>query len=213
MKITKLGHCCLYIEVDGVRIVTDPGVFSDAQNSLTGVDIILITHEHADHMHVPSVVAVCANNPEALIYTNSGVAELLRASGIACTILEGRDRLMVKGITLEACDAVHEEIYETFGQVQNTGYLIAGQLFYPGDSFQIPDFAVDVLALPVAGPWSTVGAAIRFALAVKPKAAFPVHDGMLAQDRIGVFHTIPEQMLTAAGIRFVALKAGDIAEF
>jgi L-ascorbate metabolism protein UlaG (beta-lactamase superfamily) len=213
MKITKLGHCCLYVEVNGVHILTDPGVFSDAQNSVSPVDIILITHEHADHLHVDSVAAVLCNNPQAVIYTNQAVATLLNVAGIAAIILEGSDQLTVKGITLKAFDSQHEEIYEALGQVQNTGYLIAGRLFYPGDSFHEPQCPIEVLALPVAGPWCTVGAAIRYALRVEPKAAFPVHDGMIEVGRIGSFHTAPKAVLESAGITFIALKAGESAVF
>lgn len=213
MKITKLGHCCLYIEVDGVRILTDPGTFSEAQNTISPVDIMLITHEHADHMHVDSVAAVRMNNPEVEIYSNDAVATLLTAAGIPCTILQGSDRLLSQGINLQACDGQHEEIYESFGQVQNTGYFIADRLFYPGDSFQMPGFPVDILALPVAGPWCTIGAAIRYALLVKPRVAFPVHDGMIAPERMSIFQATPERILTEHGIQFIALKAGDAAEF
>ena len=50
MQITKFGQCCLLIEVAGKRILTDPGRFSVSQNDVSNIDIILITHEHADHL-------------------------------------------------------------------------------------------------------------------------------------------------------------------
>lgn len=213
MKITKLGHCCLYIEVNGVYILTDPGAFSDTQDSISPVDIILITHEHVDHLHVPSLLQVLFNNPQAIVVSNSAVGALLTATSIKHTILEGKASLSVLGIDLVAHDGQHAEIYEGIGQVQNTGYLIAGRLFYPGDSFHEPECPVEVLALPVAGPWCTVRAAIRYALRVGPKAAFPVHDGMIEVGRIGSFHATPKAVLEAAGITFVALKAGESATF
>jgi L-ascorbate metabolism protein UlaG (beta-lactamase superfamily) len=53
MKITKYGHCCLLIEERGIRILTDPGAFTaNIHSSLTGIDVILYTHEHADHYHL-----------------------------------------------------------------------------------------------------------------------------------------------------------------
>src|SRR3990167_7420555 len=54
MKIKKIGHCCLRIEEQETVILTDPGVFSTLQNEEQGIDIVLITHEHGDHLHIES---------------------------------------------------------------------------------------------------------------------------------------------------------------
>lgn len=213
MHIKKLGHCCLLIKTNGLTILTDPGAFSDEQNSVTGIDVILITHEHFDHLHIPSVALVLKNNPGAQVITNSGVGVKLAEANIAHTIVEGRGSIRVGAVEIEAFDGKHEEIFEDIGQVQNTGYMIDSGLFYPGDSFHIPGRAVDVLALPVAGPWCKIPDAIRYALAVRPKKVFPVHDGMLQPERIGGSHKIPEKVLTDAGIEFIAMNAGDEREF
>jgi len=77
MKVTKFGHCCLLIEEKGLRILTDPGSYSTAQNDIKNIDVILITHEHADHMHIPSLKNCIKNNPKARIITNKGVAKML----------------------------------------------------------------------------------------------------------------------------------------
>src|SRR4051812_27786091 len=55
MKIKKLGHCCLVIETKGIRIMTDPGNYSTLQADEKNIDIILITHEHTDHLHIESL--------------------------------------------------------------------------------------------------------------------------------------------------------------
>lgn len=52
MKITKFGHCCLLIEENGVRILTDPGTYSTQQSEVKNIDFVLITHEHADHFQL-----------------------------------------------------------------------------------------------------------------------------------------------------------------
>lgn len=139
MKIRKIGHCCLLIETDaGKRVLTDPGSFSTGQNEATGVDLIVITHEHADHLHVESLKAVLAGNPAARVVANSAVGAILAAEGIACQILEGEASAEVSGVPLEAHDARHEEIFGEMGQVQNTGFFIAGRLFYPGEPSPFP---------------------------------------------------------------------------
>ncbi len=212
MKITKIGHCCLVIEEAGAKIMTDPGGFSTGQESVTGLDAVIITHEHADHLHVESLQTVIKNNPNAVVITNSSVAKILAEKGIAATVIEGAAASAVKGVAIEALDAKHEEIFGDLGQVQNTGYFI-GKLFYPGDAFPQISKPVEVLALPVAGPWCRIRDAIQFALAVKPKVAFPVHDGMLQIDKLGAFHGAPSKVLPENGIAFTPLKAGETAEF
>ena len=78
MKITKFGHCCLLIEIAGKRVLTDPGAFSVGHEHLSEVDIILITHEHADHCHTESILALVETNPGVTIISNSSVARLLK---------------------------------------------------------------------------------------------------------------------------------------
>jgi L-ascorbate metabolism protein UlaG (beta-lactamase superfamily) len=214
MKIKKIGHCCLVIDTEaGKRVVTDPGDYSTGQAEVTGVDLVLITHEHGDHLHVESLKAVLANSPQAKVVTNSGVGKILAAEGIAHEVLEGVATGEFAGVPLEACDARHEEIFEEMGQVQNTGYFVAERFFFPGDAFKKPGKPVDILALPVAGPWCRIRDSIRYALEVRPKKAFPVHDAGLAPGRYGTAHRGPSTVLPPAGIEFVALKAGEEAEF
>ena len=216
LTITKIGHCCLLIKTTAphpLTILTDPGCFSVNQNTITGIDLILITHEHGDHLHVDSLKQVLANNPQAKVITNSAVGKQLDEQGIAYTLLEGTSATEISGVSIAAHDAKHVEIFEDFGQVQNTGYFIADTLFYPGDAYCIPGKPVEVLALPVGGPWCKVLDAIRYALAVKPKKAFPVHDGQLQPDRIGGNHRVPNEILTKNGIEFVAMTDGDTKEF
>jgi L-ascorbate metabolism protein UlaG (beta-lactamase superfamily) len=213
MKITKFGHCCLLIETGGARIITDPGSFSVTQNQEKNIAIVLITHEHGDHFHVESVKEIIKNNPAVVIVTNSAVGKLLSEKNIAHTVLEKKDSKKISGVLIEAFDGKHEEIFEDFGQVQNTGYLIDGKLFYPGDSFCEPQKAVDTLALPVAGPWCKISDAIRYALRVNPKKVFPVHDAVVKDEALAFFHKIPEIALGKKGIKFVSLSAGHVEEF
>ncbi len=213
MKIKKIGHCCLLIKLDNLTILTDPGAYSTEQNNLSGIDIVLITHEHLDHLHIDSVKEILKNNPQVEIITNLGVGKKLDEVGIKYSIIGDRNERMIKDISIEAFDCKHEEIFENYGQVQNTGYFIDNKFFYPGDSYCNPKKEIDILALPVAGPWCRVSDAIRYALTVKPKKVFPVHDGMLQKDRIGASHKVPEKVLSENGIEFIIMNEGDEKEF
>src|SRR5665213_1235684 len=153
MKITKFGHCCFVAEPkDGVRIMTDPGSFSTSQNEAKNITAIVITHEHADHLHIDSLKEVLKNNPEAVVITNTAVGKLLDEAGIKYTKVEESQSTTIAGVVISGFGSKHAEIYGEFGQVQNTGYMI-GNLCFPGDAFVHPNIPVDILALPIAGPW------------------------------------------------------------
>ncbi len=180
MKITKLGHCCLLLQNDGVTIMTDPGNYSiEAQESQIGIDLIVITHEHQDHFHIDSVKKLLGTNPQAVVVTNSAVGKLLEAQGIAATIVGDGQSAEVKGVKIEGFGKEHARIYADMGNVENTGYLLNEKFYFPGDNFHQPGKPVDILALPVAGPWLKVSETIDFAKAVKARVAFGVHDAMI----------------------------------
>ncbi len=211
MKIKKIGHCCLIIETKGKRIMTDPGTFSTAQDEEKNIDMIIISHEHADHFHIESVKNVLANNPHATVVTNSAVGKLLDAEGIAHQLLEHGGAMTLLDIALEGYGEHHAEIYKQMGQVQNTGYFIDGALFYPGDAFTNPNKPVDILALPVAAPWLKFSEVMEYAIAVKPKRAFPVHDAIMKSP--SMMQSMISGLLDQEGIEFIPMDVGDEREF
>lgn len=200
MKITKLGHCCLIIETEFLNILTDPGVYSNQQDDLLGIDLVLITHEHSDHLHVESLKKVLKNNPSAIVITNHSVKKLLDKEEIVSTVLAHGMKKEIKGVHIEGFGEKHADIYKEITPVENTGYFI-NDFFYPGDALTIPNRKVRVLALPVAGPWIKVSEAIEYGLAISPEMAFPVHDAMMMPSRNGnAVHV--GRFLVAKGIKW-----------
>jgi L-ascorbate metabolism protein UlaG (beta-lactamase superfamily) len=211
MKITKIGHCCLVIEEAGLTILTDPGAWTDAQNQLTGIDAVLITHEHPDHFHVESLQAVLKNNPDVVVITNHAVGSLMAKANLSFQLLEHGQQKEIDGVRLEGYGSEHAAIYPSIPNVMNTGYMIADRFFYPGDAFYKPAKPVEILALPVCGPWMKISEAIDYAKAVKPKVAFSVHDGMLKI--LGPFHLLPQKILSESGIQFDVIEPGSSKDF
>lgn len=211
MKITKFGHCCFVAEPkDGVRILTDPGSFSIMQNEAKDISVILITHEHGDHLHLESVKKILENNPETIIITNSAVGKLLSAEGIEFKLVEEGQSIEIKGVTIKGFGNIHAEIYGEYGRVQNTGYMI-DSLCFPGDAFENPKSTVDILALPVAGPWMRIKDAIDYAKDLKPRIIFPVHDAILSSSASFVSKMVG-QFISTDGIKSKHLELGKEEE-
>lgn len=211
MKIKKLGHCCFIVEPkEGLKIMTDPGSFSSLQNKEKDINIILITHEHSDHLHIDSLKEVLENNQNALVITNTSVGKVLDQSNIKYKIVEEGEKFEIEGIDIIAFSSTHAEIYNDFGKVQNTGYMI-DNLCYAGDSFSYPDKNVDILALPIAGPWMKMKDAIEYAKNIRPRVCFPVHDAIM-QDFATFAWKIPENILKEDNIIFKKLEIGKEEE-
>ncbi len=228
MKIKKLGHCCLLIQTKGVVILTDPGSYTiDEHSKLTGIDFVLFTHEHEDHFHLDSLKALLVSNPAAKVYANSSVGGLLTEAQIPHTVVKFGDTLLLAkeggegkvgdeastGVQIKGIGERHAIMHSSIPPSANLGFYIDEKLWYPGDSFTDPrvymDGQIEVLALPVAGPWMKISEAIDYALMIKPKACFPVHDGL----RLASQHALPEKILTPEGIVFKAMVEGDEEEF
>jgi L-ascorbate metabolism protein UlaG (beta-lactamase superfamily) len=214
MRITKLGHCCLLIETKGKRILTDPGAYSiKVHLSLTNIDFVLFTHDHADHFHLESLKGLLVANPQMQIYANTSVGELLDKEGIEHTVVQDGGDFDVGGVALQGIGMEHAVIHSSMPTPANTGFFVDEKLWYPGDAFTDPKRPVDILALPVAGPWMQLSDGIDYALRLKPRACFPVHDGMLRPDRMGPVHVLTEKVLGENGIEFIPMVEGSVHEF
>jgi L-ascorbate metabolism protein UlaG (beta-lactamase superfamily) len=213
MKITKYGHCCLLIEDNGVRVLTDPGSFTaDTHATLSNIDLIVYTHEHADHYHLDSLKQLRANNPDVVVICNEGVHRLLEAERIPhTTITDGL--YSEKGVSVRGVSGVHEEIYATIPRIQNTGYMIAERFWYPGDAFIVPNSPVEICALPVVAPWMRLSEAVDYAITINPKKVFPVHDMILHPEFGGFVPKTVATLLSTHAIECMVLDTGTTYDF
>lgn len=179
MLITKLGHSCLHVDDGDASILLDPGTFSSGFQQLTGLTAVLITHEHADHLDLEALPAVLAANPQAVVYADAGSAARLRDAGVAVTAVSAGQRLDV-GTPVTVHGRTHAVIHADIPVIPNAQYLIGGRLLHPGDSLEVPEVPVEVLALPAAAPWMAIKEAVDFYRTLSPAQAFPIHERILA---------------------------------
>lgn len=195
MQITHLGHSAVLVEVSGVRLLIDPGNFSDAWHDLVDLDAILVTHLHPDHIDPAHAPALIAANPQARVLVEPGVIEavgLERAEPItADTSVE------LDGVRVRAVGGLHAVIHRDIPRIGNVGLVVSAEgeptFFHPGDSLATTPSGVDVLAVPAYGPWAAMKETVDFAREVAAVEGFLIHDGLLNERGWSlVFHRIKD---------------------
>jgi len=178
MKITKYEHACFTAEQDGDVLVVDPGELTTDFIVPENVVAIVITHEHPDHYDHNHIAAIIDKNPDALIVGPVSVTD--KITTLETRSVSGGDSITVGVFSLEFYGTMHEVIHPSVPPVENVGVLVNELVYYPGDSFTVPGKPVDTLALPVGAPWLRFREAGDFLHAIKPRFAFPTHDGVLS---------------------------------
>ncbi|MBI4020621.1 MAG: MBL fold metallo-hydrolase [Candidatus Aenigmarchaeota archaeon] len=171
MQITKIGHSCLLVE-DKKRILIDPGnfVFMDGSvrpEQFRDIDIVLLTHEHADHTF-PEALKVIVKNNSPKVVCNAGVGTVLDANRIPW---------MSRTTGVRMIECRHGTLPDPLPTPQNTGFVI-GKLFHPGDSlWPGEDIHSEILALPIVAPWASMKEVLDWARQMRPHMIIPIHDG------------------------------------
>jgi L-ascorbate metabolism protein UlaG (beta-lactamase superfamily) len=178
--LTKFGHSCVRIEHDGGVLVIDPGAFTEPA-ALDGVDAVLVTHEHADHLNVDALADALGKRPAVTVHTHPSVLSKMEALAGAVTAVESGDDFTAAGIAVRAYGGLHAEIHPELPRVPNLGFLVNDLVYHPGDSFDVPDdVQIDTLFVPVSAPWLKLSEAVAFVRAVAPRRAFALHDALLS---------------------------------
>mgnify|MGYP000063521205 CR=1 FL=1 len=196
MRITSFGHSCFLTEIDGTRILFDPGTFSSGFESLAGLDAILITHQHPDHADPARLPALVEANPQAKLYADPMTAAQL---GGRWQAVHAGDSLSIAHLTVRGAGGKHAVIHPDIPIIDNISYLVgdadhAARLMHPGDALFVPDEPVEVLAAPAAAPWMRISEAVDFLRAVAPQHAVPIHQGVVAEQAKGIYYGRLDEM-------------------
>lgn len=184
MQITHLGHAAVLVEVAGSRILIDPGNFSTAWHTLRGLDAVLVTHQHPDHLDPERIGPLLEANPDARVALEPGAYAHVDLGGRAVVLHPG-SALDVGGVHVSAVGGTHAEIHREIPRIGNVGLVLTApgepKFFHPGDALDALPNGVDVVAVPMMGPWAAMKEHVDFLRALGSPEGFGMHEGLLSE--------------------------------
>lgn len=183
-----------------MSLVIDPGGWSTDFVVPENVVGVVITHEHPDHFDKGQLQKILEKNPEMCIFAHVDIiAQLADFTGKKQVVSVG-ETVAVGPFTLRFTGGDHARMFPDTSICANLGVVVnEGELYYPGDSFVLPDCPVETLAVPASAPWMKLTEAMDFIAAVKPKTCFPTHNALLSTEG---------QQLADAWLKKAAEKVG-----
>jgi len=210
MKITKQGHACLIFEDAGKKLILDPGAYTEPLDSLCDVVAVVITHAHDDHCFEAQLDRLLVNNPDLQIYGTPQVKT--RLANYNVTAVYHGDHYPVGPFTVEFFGDLHAEIHRSIPIIENRGVLVNDQVYYPGDSFTLPDRPVELLAVPTSAPWLKVGEIMDFVQAVHHKKSIATHNALLSEFGHNLNNGRVKAITESKGGQFTYLLSGESIE-
>ena len=174
VRMTKFVHSCIRLDHDGRALVIDPGVWSEPR-ALAGVDAVLVTHEHSDHIDEPRLAGLGIP-----VYAPEGAA----IRQMPFVPVRPGSRFSAAGFEVCVHGGRHAAVVPGQATCPNVGFQVGG-LYHPGDSLDVPDERVETLLVPMQASWLKTAEAIAFLEAVAPRRAFGIHDGQINERAIG----------------------------
>lgn len=185
MRVTHLGHSCLLVEIADRRLLFDPGTFSSGFESLTGLDAILVTHQHPDHLDHDRFAPLVRANPRARVLLEPQSAAIVREGGLDVTDLVSGSPIDLDGVRVEPVGHRHAVIHADIDRIDNTGVVLRADgepsLFHPGDALDAEPGDVDVLCVPVNAPWCAMKETVDFVRRIGAPVMTPIHDALLSE--------------------------------
>ena len=230
LRVTWGGHSTALVELDGVRVLTDPLLrnrvgplrrIAAPVSSRIGerIDAVLLSHLHLDHADIPSLRRLGASS---VVVAPRGAARWLSRRGVrGVEELRVGEQADVGNLRVLATPARHDGRRRPFGvQADPVGFIVRGTqaLYFAGDTDLFDEMSafsgsIDLALLPIAGWGPRVGPghldpvrATHAAARIAPRAVVPIHWGTLAPGWPARGAGDPQEPAR----RFAALMARDV---
>jgi L-ascorbate metabolism protein UlaG (beta-lactamase superfamily) len=207
-RIEYVGHATVLVDLDGVRLLTDPLLRNRVAHlrrsapvparTGRGVDAVLISHAHYDHLDLPSLEKLGKKLP---VIVPRGLGGLLRKRRFESVLeVEVGETLAIGSLRIRAVHADHDASRGPFGaSADPVGYVISGSksIYFAGDTDLFDEMAelgpVDVALVPIWGWGPGLGSghldptrAAEAVARVRPTLAIPIHWGTYYPIHLGL---------------------------
>ena len=198
-SVRWVGHSTVLVELDGVRLLTDPLLRERVVmlrrsepldlESLEDLDAVLISHVHYDHLDLGSLRKL--QRAKALVMPRGGASLVRRRLSVPVHELEAGETVEIGSLEVEAVHAEHDSTRLPGKKTEALGYVVSGskRLYFLGDTDLFPGLAevapeTDVALVPIWGWGPSLGtghldprrAAEAVAL-IRPRVVVPIHWG------------------------------------
>jgi L-ascorbate metabolism protein UlaG (beta-lactamase superfamily) len=208
-RVEYVGHATVFVDLDGVRLLTDPLLRGrvvhlrrstpvPAARSLRGLDAVLISHAHYDHLDLPSLERLGKKLP---VVVPRGLGGLLRKRRFESVLeIEVGETFSIGSLQIRAVPAEHDRSRGPLGaSADPVGYVITGSksIYFAGDTDLFDGMrelgSVDVALVPIwgwgpglgGGHLDPAGAAEAVAR-IQPKLVIPIHWGTYFPIHLGL---------------------------
>lgn len=182
LEITFIKHGSLMLSYEGHVIQIDPVSAYADYTRFPKADLILITHEHSDHLDLKAIAAV--EKEGTVIVANAASRQLI-----------GKGEVMKNGEKLQPFPYLNLEAVPAYNTTpgrdkfhpkgRDNGYILTiggSRIYIAGDTEDIPEMemlrGIDIAFLPVNQPYTmTVSQAVHAAEMIRPAILYPYHYG------------------------------------
>jgi L-ascorbate metabolism protein UlaG (beta-lactamase superfamily) len=230
-----IGHSAVVIDLDGVRLLTDPVTRArvgplrrvepvPTRDRLRGVDAVLISHLHWDHLDVPSLRDLGRDTP---MFVPAGAGPWMGSAGFThVREMAVGESVDVGGVVVRAVPAVHSGYRPPLGPTAPPlGFVVRGSrsVYFAGDTDLFDGMGqlgepIDLALIPVWGWGPTLGRGLHLdplraaqsLRLIRPRAAVPIHWGTYWPHALG--RVFPERLVEppAAFVEYAAELAPDV---
>jgi L-ascorbate metabolism protein UlaG (beta-lactamase superfamily) len=211
-----LGQSSVALRLGGATALVDPFLSPHpdrlvpapfAAEEARGIDLLLVTHDHLDHLDDAALPPIAAASPDAIVVVPIDVVERVVALGIERTRVRGMSddgRIEIGAVTVDAVPACHGEgMEDAYRRGPFLGYVLSAdgvRVYHAGDTLVFDDlvdrlraFRVNLALLPINGRDKAREAegivgnmnareAAQLALDIGADAAVPMHWDMFASN-------------------------------
>ena len=178
LKITFIKHATLMFTYAGKVIHVDPVSMYADYATLPKADLILVTHEHFDHLDAKAINAI--STPKTTLILNQASAKGLPNA----VVMNNGDVKTIDGIKIEAVPA-YNPVKQFHLKGNGNGYILTfgdKRVYVAGDTEDVPEIKalknIDIAFLPMNLPYTMTPEQVAdVAKAIQPKILYPYHFG------------------------------------